>query len=635
MNNLRTEPPASVVTAPVVPSPVSEFPRVDLAPDEPLFSLGLPPAGDGRPSFWRRLYDRSVPSLERLFGVDRINAVYSHCGGGAVDAVEFIGRCLDYLRVRCVVAPEDLARIPKSGPLVVVSNHPFGAIDGLMLGWALRKVRPDVKIMVNFLLARIPNLRELFFFVDPFGGDEAKARNSKPMRDSLRWLQNGGLLAAFPAGEVAHLDLKQREVTDCAWNPTIARIARRTGAPVLPVYFDGRNRAIFQILGLIHPRLRTAMLPREVFAKEGQKVEMRIGSVIPAKRLAEFGSDEEAVAYMRRRAFLLRHRPSAMAKTRRLANGKVVPAVQEPVIDAVDPESMVRELAALPADQLLVEHDDLLVYQARTPQIPQVMREIARLREITFRATGEGTGRGMDLDTFDADYFQMFIWNRATREIVGAYRLGPTDEILPRKGKAGLYTSTLFDYREQLLQELGPALEMGRSFVRPEYQRSFAPLLLPWKGIGAMLLRMPRYRMLFGPVSISNDYQSASRQIMVHFLQVHHLEGGLASLVRPRNPFPEQRVSEWDAASVKAMVRASDDLSEIVSEVEPDQKGIPILLKHYLKLGAKLLAVNLDPDFSDVVDGLILVDVPRIERRVLDKYMGKEGAETFRRRHGV
>jgi putative hemolysin len=455
------------------------------------------------------------------------------------------------------------------------------------------------------------------------------------MRESLRWLKDGGMLAAFPAGEVAHRTWHHREITDPPWNPTIARIVRRTGAAVLPVYFDGHNGKLFQFLGMIHPRLRTAMLPRAVFEKSGQNVEMRIGNPLPPRKLAGYATDEELLACLRRRTFLLQHR--ATAPTKRLANGQVVPAMQEPVIPAADPAALEAELSALPPDCLLVQHDeDLAVYHAKARQMPQLMREIGRLREITFRATGEGTGRALDLDSYDDDYLQLFIWNRPRREIVGAYRLGPTDEILLKRGKQGLYTTTLFDYPVELLQQLGPALEMGRSFVRQEYQRSFAPLLLLWKGIGAVLHRMPRYRMLFGPVSISNDYQSASRQIMVQFLKAHHLDGGLANLVRPRHPFRERRLSgEWDARCVAATVRQSDDLSDVVSEVEPDQKGIPILLKHYLKLGAKLLSVNLDPDFSDTLDGLIVVDVPRIEHRILDKYMGKSSADAFRKHHGM
>jgi putative hemolysin len=594
---------------------------------ERLFNLDLPPH-EGRKSLLSKLYQRTIPSLERMLGIDKINAVYAH-GAGQANSLDFITKCLEYLQIRPKVSADDLSRIPKTGPIVVVSNHPFGAIDGLILGWVLQQVRPDVKIMVNYLLHRIPQLRDLFIFVDPFGGEEATSKNLGPMRDSLRWIQNGGMLAAFPAGEVAHLHLKDREITDPEWNPTIAKIVRRTGAAVLPVYFEGHNGRLFQLLGLVHPCLRTAMLPRAVFDKQGQDVEMRIGNILPAKKIADLETDEQVLQYLRRRTFLLQHRPAAMPKTKRLGNGKIVPALQAAIDPAVDPAIIADELARLAPEHLLVRHEDYLVYQANARQIPQTMLEIGRLREITFRATGEGTGKSTDLDRFDRHYIQLFIWHAKNRQIVGAYRLGQTDVILPAQGKAGLYTSTLFDFKQELLAQLGPALEMGRSFVRQEYQRSFSPLLLLWRGIGRYCVLNPRYKNLFGPVSISNTYQSVSRQLMVQFLKAHHLLTGLSDLVRPRHPFREHRVSGCDAASVRTMGKQSDDLSELVSELEPDQKGIPILLKQYLKMGAKLLAFNLDPDFSDVVDGLIVVDLTRTEPRVLERYMTKEGYAAF------
>jgi putative hemolysin len=605
--------------------------RTGVEPQNRVFNLDLPPR-EGRHGLLRKLYDRSVPSLERMLGIDKVNACYAH-GATQATPLDFVTKCLEYLDIRPRVSAEDLSRIPKTGPVVVVSNHPYGAIDGLLLSWVLHQARPDVKVMANYILGRIPQLRDMFFCVDPFGGEDARAKNIAPIRDSLRWVKNGGLLATFPAGEVAHLTLKDRQITDPEWNPMIARIARRTGAAVLPVYFDGHNGKLFQILGLVHPKLRTAMLPRAVFDKSGKDVEMRIGNVLPAKKIAEFETDESALAYMRRRTFLLQHRPAAAPSTKRLGNGKIVPSVQADVVPPIDPMKLETELANLPAEHLLVEHDEYRVYQAKAQRIPQAMRELGRLRENTFRATGEGTGRSTDLDRFDETYIHLFIWHKKNRQIVGAYRLGQTDVILPRQGKSGLYTSTLFDYRSKLLHQLDPALEMGRSFIRQEYQRSFAPLLLLWKGIGRLCVMNPRYKRLFGPVSISNTYQSVSRQLMVQFLKAHHLLSGLADLVRPRHPFRETRVSGLDAESVKSMASESDGLSELVSEIEPDQKGIPVLLKQYLKLGAKMLAFNLDPDFSDVVDGLIVVDLTKTEPRILEKYMTKPGYASFMQYH--
>jgi putative hemolysin len=310
-----------------------------------------------------------------------------------------------------------------------------------------------------------------------------------------------------------------------------------------------------------------------------------------------------------------------------------MPRRQAQVIAPTARDLLARDVAALAPEQLIATQGDLAVYYAQAGQMPHLIREIGRLREITFRATGEGTGRDIDLDGFDPVYSHLFVWNSSRQEIVGSYRVGMTDRLLARGGIDQLYTSTLFDYSPALLARIGPSLELGRSFIRAEYQRSYAPLLLLWKGIGGVVVRHPQYRNLIGPVSISNTYQSVSRQMMVRFLQMHHMLPDLAGLVRPRNPFkPLASHSEQTDAAV-TLLKDDEDLSALVADVEPDQKGVPILVRQYLKLGAKMLAFNVDPDFSDVVDALILVDLTRTETKILDRYLTREGRIHFLAHH--
>ena len=305
----------------------------------------------------------------------------------------------------------------------------------------------------------------------------------------------------------------------------------------------------------------------------------------------------------------------------------------EPIADATPVDLLCREIADLPADALLVQQDNLQTFIAHAPQIPRVLREIGRLRELTFRSVGEGTGKRLDIDEFDAHYQHLFVWNKAKREVVGSYRLGRTDEVLKRLGTRGLYTSTLFQYKRRLLEEMGPALEMGRSFIRFEYQRNFSPLLLLWKGIGTYCVKHPRYKTLFGPVSISNEYQGASRQIMVAFLKMHEYLPGLAKWVKPRTPFRAADLGAW--ADDDAQMRDIDHVSDVIADLENSEKGVPILLKQYLRMGGKLLGFNVDPDFADVVDGLILVDLTKTDPRVLSRYMGKRGLAEFLAYHGI
>jgi putative hemolysin len=256
------------------------------------------------------------------------------------------------------------------------------------------------------------------------------------------------------------------------------------------------------------------------------------------------------------------------------------------------------------------------------------MQEIGRLREITFRAVGEGSGRPSDVDLYDSYYLHLFIWNSETHELVGAYRLGLADELYHHFGKRGLYSYSLFRYSRRLLKAINPAIELGRSFVRLEYQRNFTPLLLLWKGIGQFVQRHPRYSVLFGPVSISNDYSSTSQQLLVDFLHANNYDDRLSRLIRPRTPYRAALKPVWRKAELAGM-GSIDNVSELVAMQEEGKKGVPILIKQYLKLGGRMLGFNVDREFNDCIDGLIMVDLLQTDTKVLQKYMGREGAEGF------
>jgi putative hemolysin len=578
----------------------------------------------------RKLMPRMSPAFERLFRLDALNALWGRCTR-AGDERQFMDRVLDDLGVRYRLAGDDLARIPRTGPVIVVANHPFGALDGMILAALLARLRPDVKVMANYLLGRIPDTRDLFLLVDPFGGDNASRQNIRPLRQALRWVESGGMLAVFPAGEVAHADLRTREVTEPAWSTTVARIARKSGAPVLPLYFHGQNSLAFQLMGLLHPKLRTAMLPRELLKKRGGEVELRVGSIIPNRKLAHAGDDREIADFLRQRTLILRHRTSG-APVDALSHS----ATMEPIAAPMERDALERELGALPPSQMLAENGEMAVYRASAAQIPNLLREIGRQREIAFRATGEGTAKPLDIDRFDQWYTHLFIWHRIAGEIVGAYRLGITDEIVPRHGAAGLYTSTLFKYRAGLVERMGSAIELGRSFIRVEYQRSFTPLLLLWKGIGRLVVERPSCKKLFGPVSISNTYQTVSKHLMVQFLEGNHHADDLAELTRPRHPFRAHGMNKLTAhGRLDRLLADSDVVDDAVAELEPDGKGMPVLLRQYLKLGARFFAFNVDPDFSDALDALMVVDLAKTDQKLLNRYLGAEGTQMFLAHHGV
>ncbi|MFK7788780.1 MAG: lysophospholipid acyltransferase family protein [Phycisphaeraceae bacterium] len=568
----------------------------------------------------------SRPIVERALRFPAMNAIYEEIQSWTAEEGHFSDKALRALGIEVDTLQEQVDRIPKEGPVVVVANHPFGGIEGLILCSMLRKVRPDVKLLANNLLSMIPDLRDSFFFVDAFDGKQAIGRNIGPTRAAVKWVKEGHLLGAFPAGEVAHLKLRKRAVVDPRWNPTTAKIIQKTEATVVPIFFDGHNSRLFQVAGLIHPRLRTVMLPTEVLRKRNAPVTVRVGAPISPDRLSRFDDPNNLNDYLRVRTYLLKpQKESEETQTEAKPNADV--------IDAVPKQSLVDEIADLPSEQHLLRQGEFEVFYMRSPQCPNLMRELGRLRELTFRDVGEGTGQPLDIDRFDDYYLQLVVWNAEKHEVVGGYRLGPTDEILPKYGKDGLYTNTLFKFRKNLLQQIDPAMELGRSWVALDYQRSYAPLMLLWKGIGAYLCKYPRYRRLFGPVSISAEYSSMSKHLLTAFLTLHKFLPDLGKLVSPRNPMKQKEVREFDRRAFSTVAGSLEEANELVKELEADGKPIPILLKQYLKLNGQLMGFNVDPDFGNVLDGLILIDVPSIDERVMKKYLGKETGQAYLQYH--
>lgn len=537
------------------------------------------------------------------------------------------------MQVDLQILPSDLERIPVQGPLVAVANHPFGVLDGAAIGALLSRVRPDVRVLTNSLLSVLPDLAEHCIFVDPFHTDTSAERNLRALKQAFEWVQQGGALAVFPAGEVSQLNVGKAEVADPEWNTVAARIVRKTGASALPVYFCGRNSVTFQLLGLIHPRLRTLVLMQEFLQQQGKKVEVRVGTAIPASLIAGLDNDREATEYLRLRTYLLGYRGRKELSIPTKVRSVLPRKAQETIVPPVPPSLVGNELKALPADALLTESNEFAVYAAQGLQVPHVIEELGRLREVTFRAAGEGTGKATDIDQFDSYYWHILLWNKEKQELVGAYRAGNTDEIIRAHGLKGLYTHTVFRYDEQLFMKIGSALELGRSFIRPEYQRQYAPLLLLWKGIAHFVARHPETPVLFGAVSISNEYSRLSREMIVRYFESREDGREFADLIHPRTPFRMPKLRRWDCRAFCNALHNLDELAEPISDVEEDGKGLPILIRQYAKLGGKLVGFNLDRKFSDVVDGLVIVDLRETDPGVLERYMGKSGYAAFRAFH--
>ncbi len=563
--------------------------------------------------------------LAQLLAVNHIERYYREALEKGTE--HFLENVMSVMNLSIIIEKSDLLRIPQNGPAVIVANHPFGGIEGILLGSLLQKRRADFKILANRFLDAIPELQSYVIAVDVFKGKDSTIRNMIALRKALDWVRDGHLLVVFPAGIVSHFQLEYGIVADPPWQNNVTRLIQKTGAPVTPVYFAGHNKLGFQVAGLVHPFLRTLRLPWELVNKRNQSFEIAVGKPIPFQKLNGFKTIRERTHYLRLKTYNLANR--YLYKKR---DASATSPDAEPIADELPLRMLLVEINQLPPEQILLREKGHSVFLAQAEQIPSLLYEIGRLRESAFRLVGEGSGKSLDLDEYDFSYIHLIAWDEEKHKIIGAYRLGLVDRILKRHGSKGLYTTSLFHLKTAFVSSLQTAIEMGRSFVNPVYQRQPNALFLLWRGIGAFVAKHPQYRKLFGMVSISNAYHPASQLMIMEFLKKKHWESEWADFVKGKNGHKlKLKLPFYFLKEIEQLW----ELDSLVGDVEHEMKGIPVLIRQYLKLGAKFVAFNRDENFNDVLDGLLVVDLLQSEPRILKKYLGKKGQKNFYAYYGV
>ena len=557
-------------------------------------------------------------------GLNRLDAHYQDRPQG-LNSFEFMRHTLKCLNVTYDIHQGELSSIPKTGPVVIIANHPLGALEGVILAEMVGRVRPDVKVLANEYLKQIPEICDLFIGVDVFETKQAKKTNANALREAHQHLSNEGVLIIFPAGEVSTYDKETKLLSDKRWSYSAAKFIEKHKATAVPIYIDGKNSQTFYLAGKIHPLLRTLLLGREMLNKKENTIHLSIGTPILHKELSGFNSPIEAINYLRLNTYLLAtNTDDATALHSPLLNSF-------PVMASIDALTLENEINALPAEAKLVEQNGLSVYCTKSQAIPNVLQEIGRIREITFREVGEGTGLACDLDDYDTHYYHLFIWHQESKEIVGSYRLGLVDELIAEFGLDGLYSRSLFTYQQAFIDTLNDSIEVGRSVVAKKYQRNVSSLLLLWKGISTFVYQRPKYTHLFGPVSISNDYSLSARQLIASTLSIHHYDNEKAALVSATTPLKPATKKIWNG-DMLSLLGDLKLLSKVLSRIEKG-KGLPVLLRQYIGLNGKLVCFNVDPDFNDALDGLIVVDMSNVPHKTLSKYMGKEEAMCYLEKH--
>ena len=553
--------------------------------------------------------------LMEVMKINQVNQLFAEAQ--PKQGIEFIDAILAGCGVEIEFDENDLKHIPKEGGFIAIANHPYGGIEGLVLLKLLLTVRPDAKLMANFLLKKIPNLSDFFIAVNPFENVEHSSSISG-LKNTLELLNNGTPIGIFPAGEVSTFKIETQQVTDRLWHPVVGKIIGKARVPVVPIYFHGNNGLLFNLLSIIHPALRTAKLPSELFNKQGHTIKLRIGKPINITDYPEYNNSTKLLSFLRARTYAL---GTGLEEEKKIFNPRnlfKIKKLPEPFAREIKPEILEKEVEPLRENYRAWQEKNYEVFIVPTDAIPNVIREIGRLREITFREIGEGTNKAVDLDEYDIYYHHLFIWDTEAKLIVGAYRIGLGDEIFYSLGKKGFYLAELFKIKAQMIPVLKKSIELGRSFIRKEYQQKPLPLFLLWKGIFKFLLDNPRYRYLIGPVSISNSFSKFSKSLIVDYINRNHFDHDMAQFVRPRKKFKVD-FSKIDTDILMAGEESFKILDDLISEVETRSMKVPVLLRQYIAMNASIICFNIDPKFADCLDGFLVLDFQKIPAEMFEK----------------
>ncbi len=547
-------------------------------------------------------------TLMKVLKISTINKVYNR--NKHLNDLDFLDGILDDFQIKFEIPEEDLKRLPKNGAYITISNHPLGGIDGILLLKLMLEQRKDFKIIANFLLHRIKPLKPYIMPVNPFEDRKDVKSSIAGFKNSILHLRDGHPLGVFPAGEVStYRDGKL--VVDKPWEEAAMKLVKRAEVPVVPIYFHAKNSKLFYKLSKISDTFRTAKLPSEVLTQKRRVIKVRIGKPISVADQKEHTTLDSFSGFLRRKTYMLSNAFEDKSKILdNISSTLKTPKIPKRIVTPVDTMLMTKEVEALiKNNSRLLQSKNYEVFLAEPKSIPNILREIGRLREITFREVGEGTNEAIDLDTFDTYYHHMFLWDNEKKLIAGAYRMGLGAKIFERYGIDGFYLQDLFRFEPELHKMMSQSIEMGRAFIIKEYQQKPMPLFLLWKGIVHTTLRFPEHKFLIGGVSISNQFSNFSKSLMIEFMKSHYYDPYIAQYVHPKKEF---KVILKDADKDFVFDATEADLNKfdkIIDEVEPGALRLPVLLKKYIKQNARLVAFNVDPLFNNAVDGLMYIKI--------------------------
>ena len=564
-------------------------------------------------------------SLMKTLKISSLNKIYDR--NKHLNDLDFLNALLDEFQIKFDIPEEDLKRLPKNGAYITISNHPLGGIDGILLLKLMLEQRDDFKIIANFLLHRIDPLKPYVMPVNPFEDRKDVKSSIAGFKNALLHLQNGCPLGIFPAGEVSTYK-DDKLIIDKPWEEAAIKLIKKAEVPIVPIYFHAKNSRLFYQLSRISSTLRTAKLPSELLTQKNRVIKVRIGNPIKVTAQKEYTDLPSFTEFLRKKTYMLAKSFETKSRLSTIPQTLKVPKEPKEIAVSISSDLIYEEIDKLRSnDRRLLQSKNYEVFLAPADEMLNTLREIGRLREITFRAIGEGTNEATDLDKFDRYYHHMFLWDSDAKKIAGAYRMGLGSEIYEKYGIDGFYLQDLFRFDTELHTMMSQSIEMGRAFIISEYQQKPMPLFLLWKGIVHTTLRFPKHKYLIGGVSISNQFSNFSKSLMIEFMKSHYWDPYVAQYIRPKKEF---KVRLKDADKEFVFDESAADLNKfdkLIDEVEPGSLRLPVLIKKYIKQNAKVVAFNVDPLFNNAVDGLMYIRIADLPESTVKPVMEEFQAE--------
>ncbi len=569
--------------------------------------------------------------LMKVLKISTLNKIYDR--NKHLKDVEFLNAILEEFQIKFEIPEEDFKRLPKDGAYITVSNHPLGGIDGILLLKLMLEREPNFRIIANFLLHRIEPMKPYIMPVNPFENHKDAKSSVIGIKETLRHLSDGKPLGMFPAGEVSTYK-DGKIVVDKAWEEGAIKVIRKAQVPVVPIYFHAKNSRLFYFLSKLNDTFRTAKLPSELLTQKDRVIKVRIGKPISVAEQNEHTTLVDYSDFIRRKTYMLANSFNAESKLLTFPDLKL-PKAQKQIVKPANHDKIVEEIEQIKKDDYrLLQSKNYSVFLVSAEKIPNILHEIGRLREITFREVGEGTNEAIDIDAYDDYYHHMFLWDEDAEQIAGAYRMGLGSEIFLKYGIEGFYLHELFRFEPELNDMMEKSIEMGRAFIRKEYQLKPMPLFLLWKGIVHTTLRFPEHKYLIGGVSISNQFTEFSKSLMIEFMKSHYYDPYVAQYIHPKKDF---KVKLKDADKDFVFNEAEADLNKfdkIIDEIEPGILRLPVLIKKYIKQNARVIAFNVDPKFNNAIDGLMYIRIADLPESTVKPVMEEFQAELERKEKG-